>query len=108
MKRGFSLIEILIVISIIVIIGVIGSSFFIGYTRDAEIKSVSQSIVYDLRQAQSRSMAGENDFKWGIHFVNGAKDYYEIFSTPTDYNSGSKTVLSTVYLNKDFYFSNPA
>jgi hypothetical protein len=53
-------------------------------------------------------MAGEGGFKWGIHFVNTTRDYYEIFSTGTDYSDGAKVIVSTNYLGSGAQFSDPA
>ena len=90
--------EVLIVVCIMTIISSIGAGFYVNYNKGVEIDSAVQVVVFDLKQAQGKSMIGEGGFKWGIHFVNAADDYYEIFSTPTDYSSGSKVILSTNYL----------
>lgn len=104
-NRAFSLLELIIVVAVLAVIGVIGSGFYVNYGKNISTKSVSQNIVFDLKSAQSKSMIGEGDFKWGIHFVNGVKDYYEIFSTPTDYSSGSKVVILTKYLSDSVSYS---
>ena len=106
-NRAFSLIEILIVVAILAIIGAIGSGFYINYGRNISLKSTAQTIVFDLKNAQSKSMTGVGGFKWGIHFVNGDSDYYETFSTPTDYNNLSKVVVSTKYLPDSIFFADP-
>lgn len=104
--RGFSLLELLIVVAILVIIGAIGSGFYINYGKNISLKSTAQTIVFDLKNAQSKSMIGEGGFKWGVHFVNGTTDYYEIFSTLTDYSALVST-LPKVYLTDSIIFSNP-
>jgi len=104
-NRGFSLLELLIVISIISIVGAIGTGFYVNYGKNIGIKSVSVAIASDLKYSQSKSMIGEGGFKWGLHFVNGTLDYYEIFSTPTDYNDGAKVVISKKYLSDNTSFS---
>lgn len=107
-NKGFSLLELLIVMAIVVTIAAIGSGFYVNYGKGIEIKSISSSISFDLKQVQAKSMIGAGGFKWGIHFVNGATDYYEIFSTPTDYSDGSKVIVSTNYLPASVTFSDPA
>mgnify|MGYP000600230426 CR=1 FL=1 len=69
-----------------------------NYNKNVEIKSAIQTMVFDLKQAQSKSMIGEGNFKWGLHFVNNTDNYYEIFSTPTDYGDGGKVIVSKIYL----------
>ena len=107
-NRGFTLLEILIVISILVIISSIGVGSYLNYARNIEINSVTQNVIFDLKQTQSKAMTGEGSFKWGVHFVNSTRDYYEIFSTPTDYSDVSKVTTATNYLSSSISFSNPA
>ena len=106
-KKGFSLLELLIVVSIVIIIFSIGISFFIHHDKNVEINSITQTIIFDLKQAQSKAMIGEGGFKWGIHFVNTTTDYYEIFSSPTDYSDGAKVIISTHYVSSGTAFSDP-
>jgi len=98
----------MIVISIIVLIATIGAGFYTNYGKSVEINAISSSMVSDLKQVRSKSMINEGGFKWGIHFVNGDKDYYEIFSTPTDYTNSAKVITSTNYLSGGVNFLNPA
>jgi prepilin-type N-terminal cleavage/methylation domain-containing protein len=106
-SKGFSLIELMLVISVLVILSSIGVGSYINYAKSVEINSVTQALVFDLKQAQSKAMTGEGGLKWGIHAVNGVKDYYEIFSTPTDYSSASKVIISTNYLQSNVNFTDP-
>ena len=107
--RGFSLLEILIVIAIIAVISAIGSGFYLNYGRVIELNSTAESISFDLKLAQSKSMSGEGGFFWGLHFVNGtSQQYYEIFSTPTNYSDAGKAVIATNYLSNGITFATPA
>lgn len=107
-NRGFSLLELLIVTSIIVVIASIGTGFYLNYSKNVEINSIANVIVFDLKQVQSKAMIGEGGFKWGIHFVNNTTTfYYEIFSTPTDFNDAGKVIIYTNYLTNGVTFSSP-
>ena len=108
-ENGFSLLELLIVITIVVLLASIGIGYYLNYGKSVEINSSAQIIVFDLKQVQSKAMIGEGGYKWGIHFVNPlgtAKDYYEIFSTGTDYST-SPTIISTNYLPSSATFNSP-
>src|SRR3989338_10927101 len=86
-KFGFSLLEMIIAVGILVMLTVGSLGIYGNYSKNIELDSSVASIISDLKSAQSKSINGEQDLKWGIHFVNGATDYYEIFSTATDYGS---------------------
>ncbi|MFZ2310792.1 MAG: hypothetical protein WAW11_04600, partial [Patescibacteria group bacterium] len=55
-----------------------------------------------------KAMNGLEDQNWGIHFVNSTNDYYEIFSTPSNYSDVAKKILVTSYLQNGITFSSPA
>lgn len=67
-KKGFSLIEIIISISILAIISSSVFVWFISYQRQTELDSASKIIIGALRDAQSRSTSGKDNRKWGIFF----------------------------------------
>lgn len=106
--KGFTLLEVLLVVAVLAILSVISFGAYSGFMRNAQLNAASESLVFDLKQAQSKSMSGEKGLKWGIHFVNSTNDYYEIFSTPTDYNDAAKTIETTVYLPGPIFFVDPA
>ena len=105
---GFSLLEVLIVIAILSVLAVAGAGFYRSFIKSAEIGLVAKNIISDLKDARAKSMVGENGLKWGVHFINGNEDYYEIFSTPADYSSASTTIDETDYLPGAIYFTSPA
>lgn len=106
-SSGFTLLELLIVMGILAILSTIGTGFYRNFSKGVEIGTANKNIVSELRNARSKSMQGENDLKWGIHFVNGTEDYFELFSTPTDYSSISKTVVETTVLPGTVKFKTP-
>jgi prepilin-type N-terminal cleavage/methylation domain-containing protein len=106
--KGFTLIELLIVIAILAILASIGTGFFINYARSSEVNSAHKIIISNLKEAQAKSISGESGRKWGVHFENDASDYYELFSTPTNYSDASKEIKATGYLSSGIYFTQPA
>jgi len=106
---GFSLFEVLLAMGIIAVLGAVSTGYYRNYVKNVEFDSTVKTVVYDLKHAQSKAMAGEDDKKWGVHFVNGTNDdYYEIFSTSVDYGDASTVVKDTVYLPVAIAFISPA
>lgn len=67
-NRGFSLIELLLIMAILAILSSGAAIWFFGYQRQVEVNSVSKMIVDTLRDAQSRSISGKDFAKWGVYF----------------------------------------
>lgn len=106
--KGFTLLEVVLTLAILVILGTAGVSGYRSYGKNVEVTALSQSIASELRHMQAKSMAGESGLKWGVRFVNSTNDYYELFSTPSTYASASTTILSTTTFSKSVSFSDPA
>ena len=106
-SKGFSLLELLMVITIFIILSVVGSASYRNYNKSVELSAFSQAMSGNMRYMRSKSMIGEGGFKWGIHFVNSTNDYYELFSTPTTYADAGKVITETDYLPKSITFSDP-
>lgn len=109
-SRGFSMLELLIVMALVVTLATIGSGMYRNFGKSVELSSTAQEIAADLRHMQSKAMVGEGGFKWGGHFVNGAPDdYYVLFSTSgTTYADGTTVSIATTTLSKTISFSDPA
>lgn len=106
-RSGFTLLEVILVVGIIAIVGVAGLAFYRNFAKGNALEMAAKTIISDLVNARAKAMAGEDGVKWGIHFVNGVDDYYELFSTPSDYSSPSKQIVETKYLPGQIVFTNP-
>lgn len=107
-QQGFTLLELLLVIAITAILAIMGAqSLGLGRsTRARELNGVKTRAVAEIGLARTRAVQGEAERKWGVHFVNGTDDYYEIFSTLTTYAAG--TVHEVTFLPAGVTFSDPA
>lgn len=103
--RGFSLLELLIVIGIMAVLLVAGGGMYRNFGKSVELSATSQTIAADLRQMQSKAMVGEGGYKWGVHFVKDAEgDYYTLFST----DGTNSTTTATTTLSSGITFADPA
>lgn len=93
---GFSLIEILLVVSILAIISTSAFIWFSNYQRQTEIESASKMIISSLRDAQSRSISGKDFMKWGI-FFDGTGNKFILFRDEGGY--AGATIKEETYLS---------
>lgn len=107
-SRGFTLLEVLLVIAILAVLFTGVGAFYGNYIKIVEFESVGKHMLFDMREARTYAMSGKKGEYWGVHAKNGVDDYYEIYSTPSDYSSGAKTIFSTVYLPGGISFTLPA
>ena len=84
MRRGFTLLELMIVISIIV---VVGGFVWIGLSNigsSQELKNVTLVAANILRDAQQRSTVQQDGYYWGVQFENvDGRDKFTLFRTTT-------------------------
>ena len=108
--RGFTILELMISITIIAIIGAMAGMELIGYQRSAAAESAARDIMSELRFTQSQAITGEDgDLNgqgdaWGVRFSNNADDTYQVFYSNT-YTVASTT--ATVYLPSSVKFTDP-
>lgn len=83
MKKGFTLLELIIVLALIVIISAAVLANLGGQKNDSDLTATTQQIGTLLRQAQNDAMAQESDTAWGVHFANptGTAPSYTLFET---------------------------
>ena len=104
-EGGFTLLELMIAIAILAVISMIAAANFAGVFRSVSLTSLQKGIVTDTREAQAQAISGEYAMKWGVHFVNGATQYYEVFRTPTNYADVGTVVARTVNLTGGVTFT---
>ncbi|MEK7192318.1 MAG: prepilin-type N-terminal cleavage/methylation domain-containing protein [Patescibacteria group bacterium] len=107
MSKAFTLIEILITISIAVVLLTTSFLGLSGYRRNQSLDLSSKSITAVLRDSQTKSMTQQSSKQWGAHFENtpAGRDFYEIFSG-ANYAAASEK-LEKVLLPPGIEFSSP-
>jgi prepilin-type N-terminal cleavage/methylation domain-containing protein len=84
-NKAFTLVELLITIALGVILGVVIFSSYAGKKNGTDLSSTTQEIIALLHQAQSRTVAGDqngttgNGF-WGVRLTNGTSAVTPFFS----------------------------
>lgn len=113
MKNGFTLIELIISMGLLIIIAAVGAVNLIGYRSRLDLDNASQEIIAVLREAQNRSLSQEatsiqgSGGRWGVYFENPATstDFYDLFWGAT-YATG--TIVSRATLPSSIQFDTPA
>lgn len=67
-KRGFSLVELLLVITIVLVLGVLSSVFYSRFLNQNSVANVSDTFASQLRKAQVYAMAGKQNTNWGVKY----------------------------------------
>jgi prepilin-type N-terminal cleavage/methylation domain-containing protein len=97
MRKGFTLIEALVVIAAMAIIAVFVIPNFLGGSHEADLNSTTQKIVSSLRQTQSQAADQTLGVQWGVHFANSTNTtpFYAVFSG-SSYASGTVQSVYTL------------
>ena len=102
---GFTLIELIISVAILIIIAGGGIFVFYGYYERNELTVAMRGIIAAIRDVQARAITNESGTPWGIRFTNNAAEYYyEIFKGA---NYAASGVVSTKYLSNRLIFTEP-
>lgn len=69
-NKGFSLIELLVVVAIFAILAVVSDSVYVNLKSSSNLKIATTSVVQAIRHAQINSQAVKEDSKWGIEILS--------------------------------------
>lgn len=70
-RQGFTLIEIMLVVVLVVIIGSASAPVYQSFQVKNNLSVSANIIIQALRRAQVLSQSGEGDSVWGVHIANG-------------------------------------
>jgi prepilin-type N-terminal cleavage/methylation domain-containing protein len=101
--KGFTLIELMIVIGIIAVLGIVSLISLSGPKNAADLTNTAKLVASSLRQAQSQSVSGYQGVPWGVHFENATATtpFFALFYT----SYASATVVSRYTLPLDVQFA---
>lgn len=107
--KGFSYIELMVVMGLIIIIAVGSSVTLFRFTQTREPESAVRSIIATLRDAQQRSIVQQDGMYWGVQFNNNqsGRDGYILFKS-LNQDGSSPTTITTVFMKSNLQFSVPA
>ncbi|HPC30912.1 MAG TPA: prepilin-type N-terminal cleavage/methylation domain-containing protein [Candidatus Paceibacterota bacterium] len=102
--RGFTLVELLIVIGITATMATVGIGYYMNQQKTKLLETTAQEIVSYLKYAQQKSISQEQGLQWGVHFENpsSGQDFYALY-TGTTYSNP----IETKYLPEGIEFSIP-
>ncbi|HVM76621.1 MAG TPA: prepilin-type N-terminal cleavage/methylation domain-containing protein [Candidatus Paceibacterota bacterium] len=94
-RQGFSLIEVIITVSVMALITVIAVPMLLSANRYSDLRNVTRELVADLSEAQQQAAAGSQGTTWGVRIGNTT-------TTPPFYSEfvGSSYASGTV---KDYH-----
>lgn len=76
-NKGFTLIEIMLVVALMVAIGGISVPVYQTFQVKNNLDVVSYTIVQTLRRAQLLSQTGAGDTMWGVHIASGSATLFK-------------------------------
>lgn len=101
LKLGFSLIELLIVISLFALVAVIVTVSYIGYETREQVKNAALQLKTDLRLAQNKAKTGDKGLGSGICATGSTLAGWYINVDATDLTTAGKYAIGGVCLTSN-------
>ncbi len=98
-KKGFTLVEILLAITLLITIGALSVPVALGIYDRQMNQTVTDEIYTALKKAQAYSMLAKSDSQFGIKFDN-ANNYFVLFQGDTYSESDVQNEKSYIYSNE--------
>lgn len=77
MQKGFTIIELLLVIAMISLISALSVSFYARFITQNAVANTQDQLVGDFRKAQIYAMEGKLYSNWGVNFVSSTIVLYQ-------------------------------
>ncbi len=95
-KPGFTLIEILVSISVLLILAVITFQGFLGYANVQRFKSVVSEVRNDIATQRTKTLGSYNDQQYGVYVGTSTIEFF-VGDTPVVGDSDSKIISFANY-----------
>ena len=86
-KNGFSLIELLVALAILVVLSTISVAFFISLQKGGQLNNVSEEVVNVLKIAQSKTLSSQEDSQYGVYFNTTTSPHQYVLFKGGNYSS---------------------
>jgi len=107
-QKGFTLLELLIVVTITAILASVGISSYVNQQGAKLLDVTAQEIVGYLRYAQQKSIGQEGGNQWGIRFKNPVdEDDFYALSLYDDTDNSYISAEETRYLSSGIEYESP-
>jgi len=101
-KRGFTLIEILLVLALMTVVAAIMIPISVDYQQRNNLDVAQNIFVQNIRRAQQLSMSGELDSHWGVKVIPGDIVIYkgnDYASRDTSYDEKFDFIISPAIIS---------
>ncbi|MFA6382383.1 MAG: prepilin-type N-terminal cleavage/methylation domain-containing protein [Candidatus Buchananbacteria bacterium] len=72
--KGFTLIELILVILVMTLIAAFSMPFFQSFQISSDLNTEANTIVQALRRVQQQAIIGQNNSAWGVYFNSAGKN----------------------------------
>jgi prepilin-type N-terminal cleavage/methylation domain-containing protein len=77
MQRGFTFIELILVVSLMLLLGTMGTAFTGRFFTQNAVENTTDQLIGDFRKAQMSAMMGQQNSNWGVNFASNTITLYK-------------------------------
>ena len=99
-KKGFTLIEIIIAIGVLLVVSTLGFNAFASFKKIADLTSSADAALSQLIQARSKTLSAEEAQQYGVHFeVNQTTFFKGVTYSASDPDNQAFVLPATVEIS---------
>lgn len=98
---GFTIIELLTTIAILIILVAILISFFPFFQKESDLNNSFEEVINALRRAQNKTLASEGNSQYGVYFDTSVSPHQYTLFKGTDYSSRDSSFDEVHKLSKN-------